>query len=114
DMSRAAFNRATNEEQRAHAAKQRAAGKKTVYLVNDYDLGKTAYDYAAHLIALHPKADQEHLQQSSVESKAVAVGTSADEPAADIPANQDGISPVEQDGLAGEAPEQGMVQSDDE
>lgn len=114
DMSRAAFNRATNEEQRAHAAKQRAAGKKTVYLVNDYDLGKTAYDYAAHLIALHPKADQEHLQQSSVESEAVAVGTSADEPAADIPANQDGISPVEQDGLAGEAPEQGMVQSDDE
>ena len=50
DMSRRAYNRANQEEQDAHDKKQREAGKKTVYLVAGYDLGKTAYDYADYLI----------------------------------------------------------------
>ena len=48
-MSRAAFNRADGRQQAAHEAKMKAAGSKTVYLVNGRDLGKTGYDYAAHL-----------------------------------------------------------------
>lgn len=49
-MSRTQFNRADNREQAAHEKKMRDAGNKTVYLVGESDLGKTAYDYAKHLI----------------------------------------------------------------
>jgi len=48
-MSRTRYNRATNEEQEAHARKIREGGQKTVYLVGNYELGKTAYDYAEYL-----------------------------------------------------------------
>jgi hypothetical protein len=48
-MSRAAFNRATSEQQQAHEEKIKKGGKKKVYYIGDVDLGKTAYDYAAHL-----------------------------------------------------------------
>lgn len=49
-MSRARFNRATAAEQRDHERRMAEAGNKTTYLVNDYELGKTAYDYANHLL----------------------------------------------------------------
>ena len=49
DMSRREFNRADNREQAAHEQKVREGGKKNVYYVGDYDLGKTAYDYAMSL-----------------------------------------------------------------
>jgi len=49
-MSRTQYNRATNEEQAAHEKKMREAGMKTVYLVNDTDMGKIGYDYAEHLL----------------------------------------------------------------
>ena len=51
DMSRTQFNRAENGEQAAHAKRVAEGGKKTNYYVGDYVLGKTAHDYAAHLIA---------------------------------------------------------------
>lgn len=50
-MSRTQFNRADNREQAAHERKMREAGKKTVYLVGESDIGKTAHDYAKHLLA---------------------------------------------------------------
>lgn len=49
-MSRRDFNRATEAEQRMHEKRMQQAGSKTVYYVNDYDLGKTAHDYAAALV----------------------------------------------------------------
>lgn len=74
DMSRTAFNRATNEQQRAHAERQRAGGKKTVYLVNNYDLGKTAHDYAAHLLAMTADA-LESVAPQTVESSSEETAT---------------------------------------
>ena len=49
DMTRTQFNRASGKEQDAHAKRVKEGGKKTVYMVGDYDMGKTAYDYARHL-----------------------------------------------------------------
>ncbi len=49
-MSRLAFFRATQAEQSAHERRMREAGTRTEYLVNDSVLGKTAYDYAQHLL----------------------------------------------------------------
>lgn len=49
-MSRAAFNRADGREQAAHEKRMREAGTKTVYYVNDMDLGASAYGYAAYLL----------------------------------------------------------------
>lgn len=50
-MSRKRYNRATNEEQEEHERRVKAGGKKTVYIVGGYNLGKIAYDYAKHLKA---------------------------------------------------------------
>ena len=50
-MSRRQDFGANQQEQDAHARKIKEAGKKTVYSVGGYDLGKTAYDYAEHLKA---------------------------------------------------------------
>lgn len=49
-MSRAQFNRANNEEQRAHERKIKEAGKKDVYLIGDYEVTKTEYKYATSLL----------------------------------------------------------------
>ena len=49
-MSRMAMFRATNEAQAAHEDRVRQAGKKTVYRINGYDLGKTAFEYAKYLL----------------------------------------------------------------
>lgn len=48
-MSRTKFNRASGREQELHEKKMKAAGTKKVYYVDDYNLGKTAYDYAVYL-----------------------------------------------------------------
>jgi hypothetical protein len=53
-MTRTQFNRATQKEQDAHDNRVKEAGKKTVYYVGDFDLGKTAYDYAQYLIEKGP------------------------------------------------------------
>ena len=53
-MTRTQFNRATQKEQDAHEKRVKEAGKKTVYYVGDFDLGKTAYDYAQYLIEKGP------------------------------------------------------------
>lgn len=50
-MTRAQFNRATNEEQRAHERRVKAGGKKEVYWIGDYTVTKTEHDYANELIA---------------------------------------------------------------
>ncbi len=44
------WNRATGEQQRAHERKVAEAGKKTLYFVGNYDLGKIGYDYANFLL----------------------------------------------------------------
>lgn len=48
-MTRTEFNRADQRQQDAHAKRMKEAGNKTIYRVGGYDLGKIAYDYAAHL-----------------------------------------------------------------
>ncbi|HUV71766.1 MAG TPA: hypothetical protein VMW25_02040, partial [Clostridia bacterium] len=48
-MSRKASFRADQATQDAHEKQIREGGKKTVYTVGGYDLGKTAYDYALFL-----------------------------------------------------------------
>ena len=55
--SRAAWNRMDAKQQEADAKKVKESGTKTVYTVNDHNLGKTAYDYAKFL--LDKKAEQE-------------------------------------------------------
>ena len=47
--SRAAWNRMDARQQEADAKRVKESGTKTVYTVNDHDLGKTAYDYAKFL-----------------------------------------------------------------
>lgn len=48
-MSRMQFHRADQRQQDAHEKRVKEAGKKTLYYVGDYNLGKTAYDYACSL-----------------------------------------------------------------
>lgn len=55
-LSRTAFNRASQREQDAHEKRMKDAGNKKVYWVNDIDLGKTAHDYASHLLAQDDQA----------------------------------------------------------
>jgi len=49
-MTRLASNRANQREQDAHEQRIKDSGKKKIYYVGGYDLGKTAYDYANHLM----------------------------------------------------------------
>lgn len=71
-MSRRDFNRATQAEQRMHEKRMQAAGSKTVYYVNDYDLGKTAHDYAAALLRDEIEADPAAAAPEGAEPKASA------------------------------------------
>jgi hypothetical protein len=48
-LSRSAFNRATNEEQRAHDARVKAAGKVDAYYLGNFAVTKTEHDYALSL-----------------------------------------------------------------
>ena len=54
-MSRTAYNRADNKAQDEHERRMKEAGNKTVYWVNDIDLGKIAHDYAQHMLELEAK-----------------------------------------------------------
>ncbi len=48
-LTRTQFNRADQRQQEAHQRKVDAGGKKTVYYVGGYDMGKIGYDYAQFL-----------------------------------------------------------------
>jgi hypothetical protein len=48
-MSRMAYFRANNEEQRAHERRVKEAGKKDVYWIGDYEVTKIEHDYANRL-----------------------------------------------------------------
>ena len=48
-MTRTQFNRASNEEQRAHDKRILAAGKQPVFYIGNYAVTKTEYDYAKSL-----------------------------------------------------------------
>lgn len=48
-MSRMAYFRANNEEQRAHERRVKEAGKKDVYWIGDYEVTKIEHDYAKRL-----------------------------------------------------------------
>ena len=48
-MSRIKYFRSTNEEQAAHEKRMKEGGNKKTYLVNNYDYGKTGFDYAKYL-----------------------------------------------------------------
>lgn len=67
--SRAAWNRMDAKQQEEDAKKVKESGTKTVYTVNDHDLGKTAYDYAKFL--LEQKAEQEKVTEKEKESERV-------------------------------------------
>ena len=49
DPSRRRYNRMNQAEQDEHEEKIQEGGKKTIYMVNGYNLGGTAYNYANHL-----------------------------------------------------------------
>ncbi len=51
EWTRTQYNRADQRQQDEHARKVREGGKITVYTIDGYDFGKTAYDYAKHLQA---------------------------------------------------------------
>ncbi len=68
-MSRRQFNNATQQEQDAHARRMKEAGTETTYLVNDSDLGKTAYEYAQHLLA---QKETKHPSQQDAAGTAAA------------------------------------------
>lgn len=51
EMTRTQFNRASQCQQDAHEKRRREKGKIPFYYVGNYRLGKTAHDYAAHLIS---------------------------------------------------------------
>lgn len=68
-MSRRDFNRATNAEQRMHEKRMQEAGSKTVYYVNDYDLGKIAHDYAGAL--LRDEIEPEQATQAPDEAQSI-------------------------------------------
>lgn len=71
-MSRAQFNRATNEEQRAHDKRAREAGKKDVYWIGDYEVTKSEHDYAASLQAKAPTPQPEVNAEPAAEPVAEA------------------------------------------
>ena len=48
-MSRAAYNRANNQEQIAHERKIKAGGKVEEYSLGDYTISKTEYDHAVNV-----------------------------------------------------------------
>ena len=68
-MTRTQFNRADQRTQDAHEKRVREAGKKTTYLVNKTDLGKTAYDYANYLISLKGKENNSNPLDKSPSNK---------------------------------------------
>ena len=70
-MTRQQFNRASNEEQRAHDRRIQEAGKKDAYWLGNYEVTKAEYDYAELLSASAPVV--------------AAVGTPAVAPAAPAP-----------------------------
>lgn len=76
-MSRAQFNRASNEEQRAHERKIAAAGKKDVYWIGDYSVSKTEHDYAVSLAskASEPAAPTDERAAVVAELQTVIDGT---------------------------------------
>lgn len=71
-MSRMAYFRASNEEQRAHERKVKEAGKKDTYWIGDYEVSKIEHDYAQRLIAERgaKPAEAATTSQGRVESEA--------------------------------------------
>jgi len=66
-MTRLASNRANQREQDAHEQRIKDSGKKKIYYVGGYDLGKTAYDYANHL--MEKKTSVGDMSEKNVTSK---------------------------------------------
>lgn len=60
-MTRAQFNRASNEEQRAHEKKVAAGGKIPQYWLGNASVNKTEYDYAVKLVAELPEPELPNL-----------------------------------------------------
>ena len=67
-MSRKAFFRASNAEQRAHEARVKAEGKKPSYWVGGYEVSKTEHDYAVAQLEKR-NAPQEKPQPASVQGE---------------------------------------------
>lgn len=67
-MSRMAFFRANNEEQRAHDRKVKEAGKKDVYWIGDYEVTKIEHDYANALSAA-PKSGAPVVEPANATSR---------------------------------------------
>jgi len=49
EMSDRAYFRATQQQQDAYERRRIAAGMRTIYLINDWDMGKMPYDFACWL-----------------------------------------------------------------
>lgn len=97
DMTRMQAFRANASEQAAHAEKQRNAGKRTVYTINGYDLGKTAHEYATHLtskpstnLSASTYANRTASERQIVHLSAAPLHPSAS-PAPKLPAKMNGV-----------------------
>jgi hypothetical protein len=85
-MSRTAFNRATNEEQRAHERRVKAAGKKDVHWIGDYTVTKAEHDYAVSLREKVPERQEAAPPQQPAEPAQEAPAAPEQQPAAEAPA----------------------------
>lgn len=85
-VSRRAYNRMDAAQQRAEDERVKNGGTKTEYYVNDYSLGKTAYDYAQYLLSKKESqpteqnahndylANNPHLTKEQIEQSALLAG----------------------------------------
>lgn len=73
--SRAAWNRMDAKQQEEDAKKVKESGTKTVYTVNDHNLGKTAYDYAKFLLDKKAEdAKTEEVESAKIEDVGEKIG----------------------------------------
>ena len=97
-MSRIAYFRADNKRQAEHDKKVKEGGKVTVYYVGNTNLGKTAYDYANHLIVKQQSSNsQENPSENQTNSETTAKETKKTK------AEQPGSGNGKQEGKAVEA-----------
>ncbi len=69
EMSRKKYFGADQQEQDAHDKKVKDGGKKTVYTVYGSELGKTAYDYAVHLLKRNGLSENQLFSKNEVSNQ---------------------------------------------
>ena len=107
-MSRMAYFRATNEEQRAHERRIKDAGKKDVYWIGDYEVTKIEHDYANTLSASPdaPKSKKVAQVKAKREAKATPAPAAPESAASTTQGEGHGQTQEEAQGLLNSKPAQ--------